>query len=323
LGWNDIQIIDNFNLNCLQNITDLYLHNNNLGFISKYSFEYLKQLSRLHLENNPNLLKLDWLSSLSSLVYFRFNFNENLQADYDFEKIIENLIVKSKFEKLKSLDLGGSSFETVFINLAHLLLTKNQLETIKCINCSIRYAKLKCDLSFYQHHLTSLTNSENLFIEKFKICACEKKISNKIIRVDFSDNFLSSCQASGYRVRDEIDMDFYLNKNYTYTCDKIQVNYIKMLIDQIEVKNFACYHSKKQQTVNWLKYNKRKYVLYSNSQDCNYKSSKINCTDLKGGYSINKSNVATKNFNKVYFRLIVFTNYLTAYVFIYNLYLLF
>ena len=250
LGWNDIQIIDNFDLNCLRNLTELYLHNNNLGFISQNSFESLINLSILHIENNPNLLKLDWFNGLSSLVSFRFNFNENLQSDFDFEKIIEKLIVKNKLEKLKFLDLGGSNFETVFLNLAHLLLTKNQLEVIKCINCSIRYSKLKCDLSLTQHQFTT-ANSENIFSQKYKMYFCEKKVLNKIIKLDFKDNFLSSCQASGYRVRDEIDMDFYLNQNYTYTCDRIQVNYIKMLIDQIDVKNFDCYHSKKQHTVNW------------------------------------------------------------------------
>jgi len=167
-----------------------------------------------------------------------------------------------------------------------------------------------------QNYLTTAKN-ENVFVEKYKMYACEKKMLNKIIKFDFKDNFLSSCQASGYRVRDEIDMDFYLNKNYTYTCDRIQVNYIKMLVDQIEVKNFDCYHSKKQQTVNWLKYNKRKFVLYSNGQSsCNYKISQINCSnffEVKGGYLINKTNHASKDTDNIYFRTILFyMSYLTA-----------
>ena len=298
LGWNSIQSINTQDFSCLHNLDELYMHNNNISLIKANAFQTLNHLKILHLENNPLLTpSIEWLSGLdNSLVELAYNFNQDLQYQFSFEKIVKILVLKSHLKNLKQLDLSGSNFETVYLNLAHLLLTSNKLEVIKCASCSIKYLKFKYDMPPTAENRLQPTlddqHLESVFSDMFKLHACKKKILNKVIRIDLESNALSSCQASGYKIRDDIDMDFYVHKNYTYNCENMRIHFVKLLMDQVDVKNFDCFHSRKQQKVSWQKYNKRKFITYSNNQICNYKSSILNCSDF---YDIKEGNLEIKS----------------------------
>ena len=297
LGWNKIKVLHESDLHCLHNLSELYLHNNNLSHIQLNTFKNMIKLKKLRLENNPYLIpSLDLLHGLSNtLVELSYNFNQDLKAELDFEKIVHLLIIENNLTNLKKLDLSGSNFEAVNLNLAHLLLTSNNLEYLKCASCSIKYLKFKYELLTTEHRFHSSLD-EKVFTDMFKLHACKKKILNNIIEINLENNTISSCQASSYKIRDEIDMDFYLHKNYTYSCETIRINFIRLLMDQVEIKNFECFHSRKQQKVNWQKYNKRKFLTYTNNQDCQYKSSLLNCSNF---YDIKEGNLKFKN-NKAF-----------------------
>ena len=275
LAWNNLIEIKVHDLNCLHNLKELRLNHNKLSYLNPNSFLNLTKLEKLYLNHNPRLVPYpSWLIGLeNSLTHLVFNFNQDLKYDYDFEKIVEVLVFKNNLNKLEILDLSESKFEIVYLNLAHLLLTNNQLKRINCLNCSIKYLKYKYDLFTTENRKYSKyeVNIEKVFMDRYKLHTCKRKLLSNMITLDLKSNYISECQINNYNIRDEIDMDLNFNRNYTYDCENMRIEFINNLMYYVNVDNYYCYDTVKAKKKEWQLYNQRKFMSYAKQM--------VNCTN--------------------------------------------
>lgn len=191
LASNEIEKIEANDLNCLANLNELYLQSNKLNSIEFGLFGNLTSLRILRLEDNPGLLRISpILNNLHNTIeYISMNIKEE-----KFEEIIDNIVLENDLINLKTLNLSHSVFPKSHLNLATLLLNKNNIRNLICHNCSIRHLSYKYDSRNFK------PNEANY---RYKRYACERELNHNTINIDLNSNKLDDCHLSGNKHKSE------------------------------------------------------------------------------------------------------------------------
>lgn len=181
LASNEIEKIEANDLNCLSNLNELYLQSNRLNSIEFGLFGNLTSLRVLRLEDNPGLLRISpVLNNLHNTIeYISMNVKEE-----KFEEIVDNIVLENELINLKTLNLSHSVFSKSHLNLATLLLNKNNIRNLICHNCSIRQLSYKYDFRNFK------SNEAN---SRYILFACERELNHYTINIDLNSNKLDDC----------------------------------------------------------------------------------------------------------------------------------
>jgi hypothetical protein len=275
LARNELGAISINDLNCMDKLEEIYLQDNYISYIDSHSFKNLVNLKILHLNNNPKLIPYPSMFTglENSLKYLRLNFDQKYKNNYDFETVVEIILLKNNLYNLEELDLSGSNFEIAYLNLAHYLLTPVRLSSLKCSSCSIKYLKFKYELltgetRIYSAQIEDEIDSEKLFIDRYITHACPRKLLGKKINFTFDNNLISECQTNKAPIRDEIDLVLNGQNLTTDGCSAKWIYFIKALMNNVIVKNYNCIDSITRHSINWQSYNVKKFKNFIKKQNC-------------------------------------------------------
>lgn len=286
LSNNNINEIKLEDLSCLHNLQELYLQFNNLAYLTSKSFQNLYSLKVLHINNNPKLVPNPTLffELRYSLIDLVINFNiENNAPRYEFDRILEVLLIENQLSRMENLVLSNSRFENVHLNLAYALLANHHLKVINCTNCSVKMLKYEFKMRPQDiGKALNIKNKENVngkltesqFHEFYKLHICPKKIFNISLTLDLNKNLLSNCHQSSDFVRKR-DV---LSQQHT-DCSSKQLNYIKILLNYFNVKNLYCMDSNKKKKIDWQTVYHKKLLSYIRHKNCtNNNLNLVNCS---------------------------------------------
>jgi hypothetical protein len=300
LARNELGAISINDLNCMESLEEVYLQDNRISYIDLHSFKNLVNLKVLYLNNNPRLIPYPSMFTglENSLMHLKFNFDQQYKTNYDFETVVEIILLKNNLFNLEELDLSGSNFEIVHLNLAHYLLTPVKLNSVKCSSCSIKYLKFKYELltgenRIYSAQIEDEIHSEKLFYDRYIQYVCPKKLLGKKLNFTLDHNLISECQTNKVLIKDEIDFGLNGNNITTNDCSAKWVYFIKALMNNVIVKNYNCIDSTTKHSMNWQSYNMKKFKNFIKKQNCSlYNTIGKQCTNY---YHIdNNRNIVSK-----------------------------
>ena len=262
LGSNIIFKIEPNDLNCLSYLHELHLDSNKLDFLSTRMFKNLSKLRLLTINNNPGLIILSSHVSMlfyglqNSLTHLSISFNSkaNNQAQ-SFNVVVETIL--NQLRQLEYLDMSGSIFDVVNLNLASLLFRRNKLRQVKCINCAVRLVEFDYDLITDRDIKNQIEeNNWEDFNENFRQFICAREMARKdqkFIVFDF-DNKLSSTESSSENVSKRLTNNCELNPEQPRfpPCSK-KLFFISKLARFVHVNNFKCL-DQVDKSVAWYSY---------------------------------------------------------------------
>ncbi|XP_047030917.1 chaoptin-like [Helicoverpa zea] len=226
----------NFLQNCLVNLTELYLNNNNITVVSESSFDAQTQMKKLDLSMNGIKIIEQYSLPLQNLQYL------NIVGNALAGTIKENVFSPAKF--LRFLDLSNFNISRIenfaFVDLtglARLNLSNNQIETIEPNNFIGVDNMYSLDLS--SNRLTNLSinstflnNLKALYInDNFltNISGLFKKKS-KLLYLDVSNNKITNLSTVGANIFPNITV-LRASNNKMKTFNNDNTNTLTTLID--------------------------------------------------------------------------------------------
>ncbi len=301
LTHNNLARIEQTDLSCLSNVVELDLAHNKIEYIALNSFKNLNRLKLLKIAYNPNLVPqpASFVGLQGSLSHLAINFNTDSTAKtmLGFDLVLESLIDNYKLTNLEYLDLDGSYFESIRINLGYLFFQKNnRLKVVRCANCDVKSLYLDYDLNrkfsgYNSQEVPAVTSAElstfESFNENFKASICPREVMpsnidhNKYITLDFNDYSVKHkktsagmCKSGNGTTRDEVSL----------TCNKKNY-FINKLLKYLQINNLICTErlpDGKNKHVEVYKYKVEKYSSlskYFESTSCNERMpSAVDCS---------------------------------------------
>jgi Leucine-rich repeat (LRR) protein len=284
LTHNNLARIEQSDMSCLYNLQELDLEHNKIEYISLNSFRNLNRLKLLKIAYNPNLVPQPtaFVGLQGSLSHLSINFNLDAATytQLKFDLILENLIDNYKLTNLEYLDLDGSNFESIRLNLAYLFFKKNnRLKIIRCANCVVKSFGLAYEIrkGSGSEAGTSDAGSFESFNEYFKTSICQREAlnnnadNNKFISVDFRERSVKNKKVSiGLCKADN-------GENHaapSLTCNKSNY-FINKLLKYLQINNLFCMErlpDGKSKHIEVIKYNLEKYSAlgkHFESTSCN------------------------------------------------------
>ena len=293
LARNELGAISINDLNCMESLEEIYLQFNRISYIDSHSFKNLVNLKVLYLNNNPRLIPYPSMFTglENSLKHLKLNFDQHYKNNYDFETVVEIILLKNNLYSLEELDLSGSNFEVAYLNLAHYLLTPVRLNSLKCSSCSIKYLKFKYELLTGENRIYSALidddiDSEKLFHDRYIAHVCPRKLLGKKVNFTFDHNLISECQTNKALIRNEIDLGLDGYNLTTNDCSAKWVYFIKALMNNVVIKNYNCIDSTTRHSMNWQSYNAKKFKNFIKKQNCSLYNSLIGKNTCTSYYHI-------------------------------------
>nr|XP_049700791.1 protein artichoke-like isoform X1 [Helicoverpa armigera] len=222
--------------NCLVNLTELYLNNNNISVVSISSFDAQTQMKKLDLSMNGIKIIEEYSLPLQNLQYL------NIVGNALAGTIKENVFSPAKF--LRFLDLSNFNITRIenfaFVDLtglARLNLSNNQIETIEPNNFigvdNMYSLDLSCNrLTNLSINSTFLNNLKALYINDNFLTNISGLFKNKskLLYLDVSNNKITNLSTVGANIFPNITV-LRASNNKMKTFNNENTNTLTTLID--------------------------------------------------------------------------------------------